>query len=160
MYVKLRSRRNVFIMKLVRLFSVVVVAGLTLSCEKEQIVEDSNAVDLDLRKGGNSNKIEVCHTNAKVLSIDYHAAYEHLSHGDILFSCNPSDGVQLSDIQDDLEDIVKETGGDVNDEKDMIKAFEDWYINSYLTGEWESTDETPQGGGGGTGSGGIGGGSI
>ena len=146
-----------------------ILAGITLifsSCEKEEleIFEDTiNPIEAEVererpqsQRGNNNNKIKVCHTNAKMLSIDYHAAYMHLEHGDILFSCNPSDGVAFNDIKSVLEQKVSDNN------VTMKKAFEDWYVNDYLTGNWnqESDEDNTSGGSGGVGSGGIGGGGL
>jgi len=130
------------------------------SCEKEFIQEEGT--DLQFRAGKTDHKVKVCHTNAKMLNIAYQAAFEHLEHGDLLFSCNPSDAVSYQDIIDDLKIKVFEDGGDVNDSKDLGEAFEDWYINDYLTGNWTKDDgnDTGGSGSGGSGSGGIGGGSL
>lgn len=83
-----------------------------------------------------------------------------MSHGDILFSCNPQDGVSMKDIQSVLKRKVKDAGGDFNREKDMKAAFEDWYINDYLTGAWTKESDRLPSSGGGSSSGGIGRGSL
>lgn len=136
------------------------------SCEKEPMesntepkIEESQ--EFSFRKGNSNNhKLDVCHTNGNLINIDYHGAYTHLEHGDILFSCNPSDGIQLNDIQNDLEAKVIEDGGDITKKNDMKKAFEDWYINDYLTGMWNPESPSSGTNTGGSGSGGSGGGSL
>lgn len=145
-----------------------------ISCEKEPLVqgEENSASYSDFEnerktrgKGGSKvakedRKIKVCHTNSEILNIDYHGAYSHIEHGDILFSCNPQDGVSFKDIEKDLKRIVKDNGGDVSKKNDMKKAFEEWYIDEYLTGEWTKDDNKNNSTSGGIGSGGIGGGSL
>lgn len=153
-------------MKNIKYILGILVFGL-YSCEKEPLETNEKentgeTVEFNLRKGNSnsSHKVDVCHTNAKMLNIDYHGAYSHLEHGDILFSCNPTDGVQLSDIKSDLEAKVIADGGDVTNKNDMKKAFENWYTNDYLTGTWSPEEPSTGTSSGGNGSGGLGGGSL
>lgn len=64
----------------------------------------------------------------------------------------------MDDIRNDLEEIVLSTGGDIDNQGDMKKAFSDWCLSDYLTGNWQADDPVTVDGG--VGSGGIGGGSL
>ena len=168
-----------------RVSKLIILAGITLmisSCEKEEleinetIIESTEIVAEETTKQrpqdnrakdktDDGKKIQVCHTNAKMLSINYHAAYLHLEHGDILFSCNPSDGVAFNDIKSELEQKVIDAEANGTKNFDMKDAFEDWYLNDYLTGNWNPEEDNDTGSSGGSGSsgsgtGGIGGGGL
>lgn len=140
------------------LYTLLISSSLFLfSCEKETMNHSHDNTNFDMKKGKGKTKLDICHTNGQLKNLPITAILAHLDHGDYLFSCNPGDGFSISDIEPTLIEIANDFGGDINKNKDRQDAFEIWYEDYYLTGNWP---EEPEAGSGGTAGGGTGGGSL
>lgn len=146
-----------------------VIVGLTFfSCEKD-FNDNENDVFINSvektstqqrKKDDKTHKIDICHKSDKIINVAIPAAFSHLENGGKLFSCDPIYAVTYEDLKGFLKIKVFEQGGNFNDPVELESAFEDWYINDYLTGDWLIEEDNGNSSGGGTGSGGIGGGSL
>lgn len=144
----------------------VVLVGLTLiSCEKDFVEEDFDITtestitkekNTTRKKGGKTHKIDICHGNGHLINVGIPSAFSHLENGGQLISCDPDEGITYDELRGYLKTKVFNDGGNFNDPTELENAFEDWYINDYLTGNWDPGQNNT----GGTGSGGIGGGSL
>lgn len=155
-------------MKNLRIIGAIVVGLSLISCEKEFVEEEfevttfenKKSKDINSKKRGKKHKIDICHNNGHLINVGIPSAFSHLKNGGQLFSCDPIDAVTYEDLRGYLKIKVFNEGGNFNDTEELENAFEDWYINDYLTGNWLIVEDNENTSGGGTGSGGIGGGSL
>lgn len=128
------------------------------SKKKSQSSPYYNCSESDHDDHGNNNnhhgkKITICH-NGHMITISINAVLHHFKqHGtDILFSCSASTGgVAYADVISTLNKIIHDRHLQGNQAKVMQRAFNIWYNDYYLAGNWPLPVDN---GGGGTGGGG------
>jgi hypothetical protein len=100
--------------------------------------------------GHHGKKITICH-NGHMITISISAVFHHFKqHGtDLLFNCDPSKGVAYDDIISTLNKIIHDNHLHGNQETMMQRAFNIWYNQYYLTGNWPIPVNTGGGSGGG-----------
>ncbi|MFM7023221.1 MAG: hypothetical protein ACKOXB_09600 [Flavobacteriales bacterium] len=106
--------------------------------------------------GNHGHKLTICH-NGHMITIARSAVFHHFKqHGtDMLFSCDATKGVTYDDIIGTLNKIIHDRNLRGNQQRVMQRAFNIWYNEYYLTGNWPLPVDN--GGGGGAGGGDNGG---
>jgi hypothetical protein len=91
-----------------------------------------------LTDNGTCTHIDICRTNGNMITVSINAGYTQLEKGGKLFSCDPSVGISLAQIQTQLNNRVLAAGGSISSKKNQSDAFEKWYYDTYCAPDDES----------------------
>lgn len=123
-------------------------------CKKEPVESTFNdeTVSVELKKVSDPTfsctHIDICQKNGHMIRVSINAGYTQLEKGGLLFSCDPSVGISLAQIQAQLNTRVIASGGSLTSKTAQTAAFEDWFYDTYCAPD---TDVESGGtGGGGT----------
>lgn len=97
------------------------------------IAEDANYNSVSYLKvgvSGDCKQVDVCQ-KGKLKTISINAAYTHMKNGDMLFSCDPDEGLELSEVITIVTPRIIADGGNIYDETTRKAEFEEWFEETY-----------------------------